>query len=191
MRAQSRWAAVNRSLGRLKPDLFLKVYKTLVRPLLEVNIQAAYPNMLQDSCRLESVQRRATKTARSLRDIPYQIRLEQLDLFSLYYRRLRGELILLRKVFTYPDHPLRGLFQLASTVGLRGHHLKLACNYSRTNVRKHAFANRVCDPWNALPAEVVSCNSVVSFKRKLDEYMLANNNPYNNAPLQIRNRVTE
>ncbi len=33
------------------------------------------------------------------------------------------------------------------------------------------FGNRVVDLWNRLPREVAGCNTVNTFKRKLDEYM--------------------
>jgi len=52
---------------------------------------------------------------------------------------------------------------------LRGHDLKLFKQYSRLNIRKHFFSQRVIDAWNALPSSVVDATSVNSFKRNLDE----------------------
>ena len=51
---------------------FNLLYVTYVRPHLDYCLQAVGPHMLQDLRRLEGVQRRATKLARDIRDLPYQ-----------------------------------------------------------------------------------------------------------------------
>ena len=52
----------------------------------------------------------------------------------------------------------------------RGHSLKLKKIFSRLDVRKFSFANRVVGLWNSLPEEVVSTCSVNAFKNRLDKH---------------------
>jgi len=39
------------------------------------------------------------------------------------------------------------------------------------NIRNNFFPNRVVNPWNSLPDEIVEAKSVNSFKNKLDKFM--------------------
>ena len=54
---------------------------------------------------------------------------------------------------------------------LRGHSLKLFKQRFNTNIGKFAFVNRIADEWNNLSEDIVSCNTVTSFKKKLDHYL--------------------
>ena len=51
------------------------------------------PHFLLDKRKLERVQRHATKLVFQLSDKPYQYHLISLDLSSLHYRSIRGNLI--------------------------------------------------------------------------------------------------
>jgi len=42
---------------------------------------------------IEKIQKRATKLVISIRKLPYKERLQHLNLYSLKYRRLRGDMI--------------------------------------------------------------------------------------------------
>ena len=59
---------MHRQLGALIPELFLMLYKTYVRPHLEVHNIIAPPLLKRDANILESVQRRATKWVIGLRN---------------------------------------------------------------------------------------------------------------------------
>lgn len=50
---------------------------------------------------------------------------------------------------------------------LRGHSLKLAKSYCRTDTKKYFFTNRVIDGWNNLSEKVISAPSLESFKNNL------------------------
>ena len=70
-------AAANSMLGRIEKtftcmdkEMFLPIYKTLVRPRMEHAIQAWSPHLQKDIIKLEKVQRRATKLIPSLADRP-------------------------------------------------------------------------------------------------------------------------
>ena len=53
---------------------------------------------MKDEDMLKGVQRRATKIISSLRNLSYKERLKRLGMYSLRYRRLRGDMIEVLKV---------------------------------------------------------------------------------------------
>ena len=55
-----------------------------------------------------------------------------------------------------------------STTGLRGHNLKLFKRSFKRNVGKYNFSNRIIDSWNSLPEDIIACNSLDNFKKKLN-----------------------
>ena len=55
-----------------------------------------------------------------------------------------------------------------STTGLRGHNLELFKPSFNRNVGKYTFSNRVIDSWNRLPENIIACESLDNFKKKLD-----------------------
>ena len=152
---------------------FTMLYKTYILPQLEYCIQAWSPGLRKDIDMMEKVQRRATKLIPSLRSKPYHDRLEELKLYSLEQRRLRGDLIEAYKIL----NGLEGieeskLFQRSTHIQLRGHKDKLfkpALNKG-LNIRKNFFSIRVIKEWNSLPAYVVEAETTNSFKNKLDAY---------------------
>ena len=77
----------------------------MVQPILEYGNVIWGPHYVLDQCKLEGVQRRATKLVPSLRNESYIDRLTVLNLPSLLYRYRRGDLIFLFKL-------LNGYFEL-------------------------------------------------------------------------------
>ena len=150
---------------------FNLLYVTYVRPHLDYCLQAVGPHMLQDLRRLEGVQRRATKLARDIRDLPYQERLSRLGLLSVRDRMLRGDLIEVYKIITGKLNidPYQ-FFELHGDSSTRGHSLKLKKRRTLHHFRNKFFTNRVVTPWNNLPEHIVSAPSVNSFKKRLDKY---------------------
>ena len=88
-------------------DVLLKLYKTLIRPLLEYCVQFWSPYYRKDIIKLERVQKRFTRMLQGLDGLSYKERLDRLGLFSLERRRLRGDLIEVYKI-------MRGIDQLDS-----------------------------------------------------------------------------
>ena len=58
------------------------------------------PSYKVDQKKVEQIQRRATRLVTSLRHLPYEDRLEKLELPSLTYRRKRGDMIMVYKTIT-------------------------------------------------------------------------------------------
>ena len=149
-----------RSLGRFQKGSFNKLYTSYVRAHLELNIQALPPNLLKDSRTLERVQRRATKRVKGLTTKSYSDRLKELNLFSLAFRRIRGDMILTHRILNDPSHPNRGL-------------LKLQQPLVKTKQRSAAFSVRVPFIWNRLPKAVVEAPSTETFKKRFDAHTKA------------------
>ena len=55
-----------------------------------------------------------------------------------------------------------------STTGLRGHNLKSFKPSFKRNVEKYSFSNRDFDSWNRLSEDIIACESLDNFKKKLD-----------------------
>ncbi|BHF66094.1 hypothetical protein SprV_0200910800 [Sparganum proliferum] len=169
--AMSSLYLIKRAFAKFDEECFSKVFGMFVRPQLECAIQAWRPWSVKDRTTLEKVQRRATKLVRGYKNLPYETRLSNLNLFPLDYRQLRGDLIQTFRMLRGQDCCLASgdFFQLATTTSLRGHPLKLRVTGARLDARRSFFSHRVVNAWNALPVDVVMSSSVNSFKRKLDQ----------------------
>jgi len=90
----------NRLLGLIKwtfltlsEDVFLSLYKSLVRPILEYGNLVWGPNYKTDIHKLEKIQQKATRMVESIQHLDYEERLKHLKLPSLFYRRYTGDMI--------------------------------------------------------------------------------------------------
>ena len=84
----------NRNLGiifrtftYIDQEIFLNLYKSLVRPHLEYATPVWSPFYKKDEIIIENVQRRTTKLVTSCKHLPYPERLRKLGLPTLEYRR--------------------------------------------------------------------------------------------------------
>ena len=92
-----------------------------------------------------------------LRNLPYEERLERLELTTLTQRRHRGDMIQTYKLLTRKEdiNPDK-LFKLARRG--RGNGLKIYKKRFHTDVRKFHFSQRVINPWNKLKGLVSQAN---------------------------------
>ena len=164
---------INRNFSFKNKDVILPLYISLVRPHLEYAVQFWSPHHAKDIAKLEAVQRRATKMITSLRNKSYEERLASLNLFSLEKRRLRGKLIECYKIlkgFTNVD--ANKLFSIDNSARTRSNGVKLRCKQVQLDCTKFFFTNDVVREWNKLPPSVVQCDTINSFKNKLDQHLL-------------------
>ena len=77
--------------------LLINLIKSFVRPILEYGNIVWRPHYILDQRSVEKVQRRATKLIHGLYIMDYSDRLTTLNLPSLQYRRIRGDMITVYK----------------------------------------------------------------------------------------------
>lgn len=161
---------IRRSFDFLDEKLFLQLYKSLVRPILEYGHSVWQPWQKTLQSDIENVQRRATKLLPMIRDLPYSERLEALKLPSLEHRRKRGDMI---DTYKY----VHGLYKVKSPKFIlsearetRGNTMKIQKGNCRLNVRSNFFTQRIISTWNSLPDAVVAAPSTDSFKNRLDAH---------------------
>ena len=157
-----------RSFDYLSEDLFLQLYKSLVRPLLEYGHSVWQPYQKTLCAAVEDVQRRATKLLPSISNKSYPERLAALRLPSLEHRRARGDMIDLFKYVHCIYKVQNPMFELADYKSTRGHQLKIKKAYCRLQVRHNSFPQRAINTWNSLPEEVVTAPTLSAFKSRLD-----------------------
>ena len=139
---------IRRSFEFLDVDMFLPLYKALVRSHLDSASSVWAPYQLQHVRKIESVQRRATKQLPGFQELSYQKRLEKLKLPTLSFRRLRGDLIEVYKILTkvYDEDVVQFLErknEVTPRTGPRGHDMKLIAHRPHNKLRLNSFAVRV------------------------------------------------
>ena len=166
---------IGRSFEYKSKNTILTLYNSLVRPLLEYCVQAWCPYYQKDIDKLERVQRRVTKMIPSLRNKSYEERLKELNLFPLKQRRLRGDLIQVFKIIKGIDNlDYSKYFTIDSSNYTRGNGCKIIGKSFNSNESKNSFFHRIINPWNGLPRDVIDCNTVDTFKRRLDKFFALN-----------------
>ena len=167
----------NRMLGLIKQtftymdkEMFLPLFKTLIRPHLEYATVVWSPFLKKDIFLIENVQRRATKIVKTISNLSYEERLKHLGLPTLKYRRDRNDVIQVYKIMNGIDKlDVNTFFKMSTDSRTRGHNFKIVKQQNRTKQRASVFSQRVIDPWNSLPSECVNSDSVNKFKSSLND----------------------
>ena len=182
---QTKVNKANKVLGCLKhtfkymnKDIFLMLYKSLVRPHLEYASCVWSPHLKRDKDAIERVQRRATKLVPELKDLPYPSRLQQLGLPTLMHRRRRADMLETYRIMNNQHHidihchcsvcPTKQMLELSKNTHTRGHKYKLR-TYLATGARKSFFATRITEDWNKLKEATVAAENINTFKSRLEK----------------------
>lgn len=164
---------LRRNFKYLTNKAFILLYKSMVRSYLEYNNSVWNPYKSKDIEDLERVQKRATKIQNNLKKLCYIDRLKVLELPTLKYRRLRGDMIETYKILTgkYDCSVVPNLSLTSNTI-TRGHSYKLETHRTNYDLRKHFFTNRIVKIWNSLPLDVVNSTNTNMFKNHLDKFWM-------------------
>ena len=161
---------IRRNFCQLSERCLVTLYKSMVRPILEYAQSAWSPHLQADIELIERVQMRATKLIRRIKNLPYEIRLQELQLPTLKFRRIRGDMIEMYKIVSGTYDSSASITPVYSNTQARGHQFKLFQNHIVYDLRKFAFRNRVIQGWNSLTEDIVSAESLNVFKNRLDRY---------------------
>ena len=154
--------------------MFKLLYKGRVRPLLEYAAPTWNPHLKSQIDAIEAVQRRATRMVPGLSDLPYQDRLRKLNIPTLAYRRVRGDMIQKYKLVCSPetgsyDKSLPPLFKFFSR-DTRGNNKKIALEHVNRDIRKYNFNMKNAKIWNSLAQHIIDSKNIQQFEYNLDKY---------------------
>lgn len=162
---------IKRSVGTSNTAVFIKLYKTLVRPILEYATPVWSPYLVKDVKALESIQRRASRLALKQKrgEMPYEERCELLKWNTLEKRRTYFSLIECYKtVFNLNGIKFKEVLNYKHLNKTRANHkFSLYTKLSKINCYKNSFFVRIIKLWNSLPSKVVEAINFKSFKGQL------------------------
>ena len=170
-KANGIFAMIRRSYKYLSQESFLPLYKGLVRSNLEYANSVWAPYKVKHVEAIENVQRRATRALPGMKGVSYSDRLIALQLPTLAYRRIRGDMIETYKiVHGFYDHDVTPILEFRQNASLRGHSKTIIKARSNKRLRGNSFTQRIVNTWNSLPELVINARTVNSFKNRLDKY---------------------
>jgi hypothetical protein len=164
----------NRLIGYIKrqftfknKEIVITLYNALIRSRIEYCVQFWSPNLSKDIKRLERIQARATKLIPEVRHLSYEERLRKLGMITLEARIVQLDMVQVFKIIKGIDNIDYRHFFTLNVNQTRNNGFKINVKQFNTNIMGGFFSHRVITYWNKLPAEVVSAETVYSFKNRL------------------------
>jgi len=129
------------------------------------------PYKIGDLKEIEKIQKRATKRVIKLKNKSYIDRLIYLNLPTLKYRCLQGDMIEVFKITNnIYDTTVAPDLIFNERANTRGNHYKLQNHSFHYDLRKHFFSACIVNIWNSLPNSIVDAYTVNAFKARLDKF---------------------
>jgi ribonucleases P/MRP protein subunit RPP40 len=152
-------------------DIIVPVFNALIRPTLEYATPVWNRNSVHLASLLESVQRFVTKRITGFYDLPYYERLSKLQMWTLEKRREYFDLLEVFKILH--GHTIVKCKSELSFVqsNTRGHSFRLCKPHVKLRMRSETLLFRTINSWNALPAAIVNCTTLSSFKQCLRKHL--------------------
>ena len=117
---------------------------------------------------IEKVQRRVTKLLPCIKDFSYIDRLKFLNITTLKYRRLRGDLIQIYKIIYKHDKVNNNFIEFSDMNSTRNNYLKLKKNFTKNSIRSNFLTNRITNTWNKLSIPCKEARDINNFKNLID-----------------------
>ena len=171
-KARSISGMIIRNISYNTKSIMCPLFKALIRPILEYGNAVWSPFCKEDIDNLERVQRHFTKRIDGLYNLSYNERLKTLNLPSLEFRRMRGDLIETYKILhgLYDKSTTNTLFDRITNSITRTNGFKLIKHRVESKKYQWFLTNRVIDTWNKLPNYIVSADSLNTFKNRVDSH---------------------
>ena len=176
LKAKQMLGIVRSTFKFIDEDIFLRLYKSIIRPHLEYADIVWSPTTKEYQDKLEKFQRRATRIIPSLSHLSYQERLQKLKLPTLKYRRMRSSLIFLYKythnlvTADFNTHcnicPFTNALHPSLSAHTRGNSLKFQIQH-HPGIRQKFFTTYALPVWNRLHENTVTAASLNIFKNRL------------------------
>ena len=107
-----------------------------------------------------------------MKSLSYE-QLRTLGLYSLEFRRMRGDLIETYRILRGLDRmDVERMFPLVGKTITRGHNLRLKGRSFKTEMRRNFFSLRVMNLWNSLPQKAVEAKSLTVFKTEIYRFLI-------------------
>ena len=155
-------------------EIMIPLFKALVRPILEYANSVWCPYKKKHIKSIEKIQKQFTKRVAGMRGLNYHERMAYLNLPSLEYRRVRGDMIETYKVFNNLYDPLTTSSlltpQSANSI-TRSNGYKLFKKRANKKSYQSFFTNRITNLWNSLPDDIVRAKTLNRFKNQLDKHL--------------------
>ena len=136
-------------------SILLNLYKSFIRPIVEYGTIIWGPYYVLDQQLIERIQRRATKLIHGLHEQPYVDCLARLHLSSLQYHCLKGDLMLLYRMYHNLGINFTDYFTTSHVTFTRGHSCKRFKPHAISRVRSNFFSVRIIVFWNSLPNFII------------------------------------
>ena len=164
---------LKRSFTFMDKDMFLMLYKTVIRPHLKYANVIWHPLYKKQLESIERVQRRATKMIKCIKHLSYNERLRYLDLPSIKYRQTRGDLIQTYKIIHNIDNICKDdIYKFSDVKHTRGDDFKLYKQFAKSEVRRNFLPLRIHNLWNSLSTNTKDAPNVLTFKSSVDRELI-------------------
>ena len=153
LNANSNLGSIRKIFHNLSKENFIVLYKSFVRPILEYCCTTWSSHVSERN--IYKIQRRVTKLVKSVTNLPYCDRLKMLDLTTLYYIRLRADVILVYRIINKIEKLELSNCSHFNTRHSRYNSVRLIQPIALTVTRQNSFSHRVVNSWNDLREDVV------------------------------------
>ena len=159
---------IKRNFTFFTRDSLRTIITSLIRSKLEFGNVVWSPIYKWQSSLIEKVQRRATKLLPCIKNYSYTERLKFLNLTTLKYRRLRGDLIQIYKIIYKHDKVDNSFIEFNDNNSTRNNYLKLKKNFTKNSIRSNFLTNRITNTWNKLSIPCKEARDINNFKNLID-----------------------
>ncbi len=172
-KALQKWGLLKYMCKKASGDIFLRLYKTYILPILEFSCIGWSPNITQIK-RIENVQRRVTKficNKLAKFDIPYLERLKVLNMLSLEIRRKVKMLIIVQKVKMKNELIPTSWLSKFNFKDTYRYGPKIDLKKTRINFCDKSFFVDSSIFYNELPKEIREIEKINVFKNKITFFL--------------------